>query len=573
MAAQACMADRLITSSTRYEDPPRGGQNSAPKAERPERLEESKPSRKADPSLSSRDEERAHLVSEDETLPTLTPRSPCPAFVVPVAATVLFIGFVASAVMSLIALLRPTPPPARTPTCHASPTPAPPLPAGTNFGGWLVLEDWFFSGQEGRYVTSADTAGQGVCLPPQARGTVDRWPSEGVLVQQLNSSVGPRKTLDVITSHRHSYIGESDLALLAELGIRKVRVPITWAAFADALAPLSPGVYGAHNASRDAVIVPDPFHSGKAALVTVPRAWLAEFLRRAAGHGVRVVLDLHSMPGGSSDGTYNGVWPHTPAFWTATAKVGGATVALTTAGLWVVAALIDWIESLDEEARIAVDGITVMNEPAHMAASLGFAQEEVVLRWLESAAELFRQSSLPDRGVKMYVNMIETAFADFWGVVGPWWEKTFSEAERHTWAVFDQHWYTAWDGGRCDGRVLPGGGYLCDEPLDKVRELLRSCAKGFTQLLTSHIQGLKSCSEFSAGTFADAVVACNDRKLLRAFLEEQIAVFKEDDVEPFFWTWRMPYGPSFEMGWSLKKLLGHEDTPTQHPCSLSLGVM
>jgi len=307
-------------------------------------------------------------------------------------------------------------------------------------------------------------------------------------------------------------------------------------------------------------------------MVTVPRAWLEDFVRRAGEQGLRVILDLHSMPGGSSDGTYNGVWPNKPAFWTASSNVGDTSVPLRTLGLWVIAALIGWVESLGDTAQSAVSGITVMNEPAHMAVHMGFASEVSVLRWLESAAELFRRSSLPGLGVKLYVNMIETAFVDFWGAVGPWWHRTFDEVERNSWAVFDVHWYTAWDGGRCDGRVLAGGGYVCDEPLEEVRKLLRGCAAGFAKVLTTHIQGLKSCSEFSVGTFSDSVIACNDKKLLRTFLKEQISVFEEWKVEPFFWTWRMPYGPSFQMGWSLKHLLGHEDPP-QHPCSLSLGVM
>jgi len=305
----------------------------------------------------------------------------------------------------------------------------------------------------------------------------------------------------------------------------------------------------------------------------VPRDWLEQVLRRAADHGLRFVLDLHALPGGSSDGTYNSVWPHRPAFWKEKSNVGDTSIALKAAGLWIVAALIGWIESLDEKAQSAISGLTVMNEPAHMAASVGFADEASVLQWLESAAQLFRRSHLPRRGMKLYVNLIETAFKNFWGSVGPWWPKAFSKAERHTWAVFDTHWYTAWDGGRCDGRALPGGGYLCDQPLEEVREVLRGCVTGFAKMLAAKVDGLLSCTEFSVGTFADAVIACNDRALLHAFLEEQLSAFQKHSIEPYFWTWRMPYGPTFQMGWSLKHLLGHEEAVLQHPCSLSLAVL
>jgi len=513
-------------------------------------------------------EERLQLTSEDEQQPKRSGSS----LLVPLALAALCTGLVACAAVSLLALFRPLPAAPKV-TCAAAGASRGPMPAGANFGGWLVLEDWFFSGQDGRYVTSADPQGQGACLPPLARGTLARWPSEGVLASRLNKTYGRRKAVDIISAHRHSYIGEHDLALLADLGIHQVRLPLTWAAFADALAPLSAEAYGSHNATTDTTLVPDPFHVGNVTMTTVPRGWLGQFLRRAGKHGLRVVFDMHSMPGGSSDGTYNGVWPHEPAFWTANAVLGGGAFPLRTVGLWVVAALIGWIESLDKEARTVVSGITVMNEPAHMAASLGFAEEREVLSWIEAAADLFRQSSLPKQGLKLYVNMIETGFMDFWGTVGPWWHNVFSKAEREKWAVFDVHWYTAWDGGRCDGRVLPGGGYLCDAPLAEARRLLRGCARGFTEVFASHIHGLKSCSEFSTGTFADAVLACNDRTLLQAFLEEQVSVFQSAEVESFFWTWRMPYGPSFQMGWSLKHLLGHEDAFLQSPCSLPLGVM
>ena len=38
-----------------------------------------------------------------------------------------------------------------------------------------------------------------------------------------------------------------ELQEIVRSGIRTIRLPVTWAAFADALAPLSPSVYAAHN--------------------------------------------------------------------------------------------------------------------------------------------------------------------------------------------------------------------------------------------------------------------------------------------------------------------------------------
>ena len=53
--------------------------------------------------------------------------------------------------------------------------------------------------------------------------------------------------------------------------------------------------------------VPDPFYVDRAAFATIPRDWLSEFLVRCSRHGIRVLFDLHAFPGGSSQGTYNGV--------------------------------------------------------------------------------------------------------------------------------------------------------------------------------------------------------------------------------------------------------------------------
>lgn len=463
------------------------------------------------------------------------------------------------------------------------PPPAPLLsatPVGVNFGGWLCLEDWFFSGPAGRNVMSAHPEGQGACLPPLVAGLEQTWPSEGVLTKRLNDSLGAQAAADAFTAHRHSYIGESDLAGVAKLGIKKIRVPLNWAAFADALAPLDKDVYGSHDPETDTAIVPDPFYSDEAAFATVPRKWLADLLRRAAAHDLQILFDLHAFPGGSADGTYNGVWPSRPTFWNETVNqtLLGNNVSLPTpltdVGYWVVLGLVRWLEGLDESLLKAVAGVTLMNEPAHMASfeknqGKRWANESDILQWLGNAAQLFRASQLPRHGVRLYVNVIETAFDDFDATVGPWWLETFSEEERKRWAVMDRHWYGAWAGGTCDGRVSQGGGYLCDQPIETVRSLLRSCIRPWAEGFAAKFgggDGLMSVTEFSVGTFQDARLACTDRDVLSVFLEEQVSAFQDSKIEGFFWTWRMPYGNVFQPGWSLKHLAGLEDALQVQPC-------
>lgn len=453
-------------------------------------------------------------------------------------------------------------------TSGPPPAPSTQVPSGVNLGGWLCLEDWFYSGTGGRSVSTgaAQPQGQGACLPPLLPQLPEHWPSEGLLTKRLNDTHGPARAAEMLMAHRRSFVGSSDLEAMASLGIQQVRIPLTWAAFADALAPHNPAAYGSHNPENDAVVVPDPFYGGTSAFVTVPRAWLAGFVRKAAQHNLKVLLDIHAFPGGSSDGTYNGVWPQAPVFWKQNVTGKNGSVAMREIGLWVARALIKWVEGLDAAAQAAVGGLTLMNEPAHLSSGHKWASEGEVLHWLEQAAAAFRASSLPGRGVKLYVNVIETAFKDFSGTVGPWWAKTFSEAEQQQWAVMDRHWYTAWAGDSCSGRTVSGGAYTCDQPLDEIRSKLRECARGWAEDFAKQFKGLKAVTEFSAGTFDQALGACMDPSVLGAFLEEQVAAFTDSSVEPFFWSWRMPYGPVFEPGWSLKHLLGKEVAKAPAPC-------
>jgi len=459
--------------------------------------------------------------------------------------------------------------------CEGAPSPSPPsdatdsvknvnvtIPSGVNTGGWLCLEDWFFSGDAGRIVATGKNTpqGQGACLPPLVQQLDSPWASEGELTYRLNATHGPKNTSEIFMAHRRNFMAESrtsdhELANMAKIGVKNVRVPMTWAAFADALSPINNRIYGSHNPDTEAVVVPDPFYADSRAMVTVPRTWLAEFLRKASDNGLKVVLDLHAFPGGSSEGTYNGIWPLQPVFWNSSTTVGQDehhNVPLTDAGHMIVNALIHWVESLGEVERSTVSGITVMNEPAHMSAWGHWASESQVLAWLATASDAFRQSKLPTWGTKLYMNVIETAFKNFDGTVAPWWVKTFSQDERTIWAVMDRHWYSAWGGGGSSGRTVPGGRYLCNQPHNEIRAALRQVLSGWGSSFAQKFPGLRATSEFSLGTYDQAWAACKDRETLDVFMQEQLRSFEANSIEPFFWTWRMPYGPAFEPGWSLK---------------------
>ena len=45
------------------------------------------------------------------------------------------------------------------------------------------------------------------------------------------------------------------------------------------------------------------------------RASLNGYIAKLAAARLNVLIDVHNMPGGSSFGTYNGVFPNSPKFW------------------------------------------------------------------------------------------------------------------------------------------------------------------------------------------------------------------------------------------------------------------
>merc|ERR1739847_16884 len=117
---------------------------------------------------------------------------------------------------------------------------------------------------------------------------------------------------------------------------------------------------------------------------------------------------------------------------------------------------------------------------------------------------MFRSSYLPSRGVKLFVNLIQTAINNFDEVVPPWFEATFTESERNLWAVMDIHNYIAW--GACEGHLanVTGGKFKCNDAMDKIREDLHECLEPFAKCFAAKYSGLKSCTEFSLSTASHA---------------------------------------------------------------------
>lgn len=270
-------------------------------------------------------------------------------------------------------------------------------------------------------------------------------------------------------------------------------------------------------------------------------------------------------------------------FWTKKSSIGNRSVLLREAGQQVVQSLIDFVANLSPEES-AVVGITMLNEPA-LAAWPFYDSFESVLRWLADGAERFRRSQLHEAGVQLYVNLQKQALpldtrSSFWLTAKAWFEKTFTQDERESWAVFDMHYYAAWnrtcggctdwaEHGACFGEwpawsVDPKGGFACNS--SQAVSVTKSCVQDFIAEFSHFVPSQKAVSEMSAGTWTDQAVACKQHEVTQAFLQEQAAAFRAADIPHYFWSWKLPYGPDYEPGWSLR-WLAHGPESSIHHCA------
>jgi len=240
------------------------------------------------------------------------------------------------------------------PDVAAPPTVAPgPIVRGAALNGLLALEDWFFSWHEGLpavvpfpfdEVASPPTLPQGRSFPSHKLSSdlIDPWLSEGALIVKSAVRNGANTTVDALTAHRESYITEYDFAQMASVGVEHVRLAVGWWVFASNPLPARAG------------LLPDPCYPDLQ-FVTVSAGMLETILKQGQRHGVKFLIDMHAMPCGSSDGTYNGVFPRNPQFFSnTTAKA---------IGLGVIRNMLSWYKDLPADLQSTVWAFTLLNEP------------------------------------------------------------------------------------------------------------------------------------------------------------------------------------------------------------------
>jgi len=526
-----------------------------------------------------------------------------------------------------------------------------PMPFGVNLGSWLSLEDYFFAGLENsKEVATPDDKAVAACLPPLHLGsrTGRNWQSETDLFAQLIRENGAAHAVRVFAAHRASFVDlETDLERLASVGVDHVRIPISWCLTDVDPTRVDLSSYGSDDAAilEDFACV-DPFYSGggdddddsdddeqPVLWPAVPRPLIESVLRACANAGLKASLDVHTLPGGTSPGTFSGVWPKRPRFWNRGGDGvlidGDPSVHPGAVGFGIghdlLRDLVAWMEDLADRDPVAfagLKGISPMNEPAHLAAfshkkflpplpesfegdyerSMAIPASDPdanpsgpalrVFRWFDTALEIFRGSELPDKGVDFQANIIETIItnkslgpATQFELIARWWcaggNRTTTPEERSTWATLDVHHYLAWSGDFCSGTVDgQNAAYTCSDAEGRARTLNQQCG-GFSPLFRQAIDnqcgpGAKLMSgEFSPASHHTVRRSCTDLASLRDSYLMQVGTASDNDVELYHWSYKMPYGGVFrDAGWSFTQLMyrfGMFDRPDEpsFPCGTS----
>ncbi len=477
-------------------------------------------------------------------------------------------------------------------------------PNGVNLGGDYVLEDWFFSSsQVDHYVatpcTYADTGIASSQIFAQSTSVPDfTWTSETQMIQQFSEQGYTDSQIEALfTSHRANYLLDptrridnlnSVFSHIRSLGIREVRLPITWAITYPTLSyTINPGNGGSPvvvPATTQVTLIQDPFYPDLE-WATIPIGQVMQVLKTASKHGIKVLLDIHAYPGGSSDGTYNGIWPLQPEFWNTGLDSNNIPIYQDNFQT-IFQNLITWADSLykmsDKSYADGLGGLTAMNEPAHLMGipaarcsdgSWGITSYQDVLDTLALAVSDFRQSSLPRHNVKLYMNIIETMFPttmtgdQIYSAIGTWWNSVTTSNERHKWAVLDLHHYFAWD-GNCNSCLqnYVTNGVIQQAGFDQMKQCSDDWYLTIRDKLGLSAKDKLATTEFSASANSDTYQSCasgnaqpttpsNYEAYRNAVLKYQLDDAKQANIDMYFWTWTIPYNDNFQNEWSLINIL------------------
>jgi hypothetical protein len=436
---------------------------------------------------------------------------------------------------------------------------------GVNLGGIFLLEDWFFSDKNTTFDVATDKnirEGVVTTIFPETKNIMSnkiKFYGECDLINILQQyNLNNKQIYNMFQRHRVNYLPDlsENFRLIKSLGIKVIRLPVTWCIRYNKEYIIKGLDNRWESITNKSLIVNDPYFNKRENInwTVIDIKEIENILDLAYQHDLKILIDVHTYPGGQSDGSYSGPWPHKPRFWN---DVDIAADNITT----IMTNLYDWGSNLNYKRFKTLYGISPMNEPAHLrniekrVNGWGISDNDILFI-LNKSVELFRHYPKLIKTKKLVMNIIEKSIypEENWGnIYGNWWKKTTSKKERETWAVIDVHHYTAWD----DPKFCPN----YEKCIHNIKNY--DVYSKIRKQLSLDKDDLLYSSEFSASTeqqtdksMTSGLLNNKNSKFLRnEILSAQLSDMKLNNVKGFFWNWSIPYNSNYQNEWSLKNII------------------
>ena len=453
--------------------------------------------------------------------------------------------------------------------------------------------------------SSSNTNDKKAYVFPPALSKPDKnfgWSSEGELGAKLVSQKGESVARAAFTAHRRTFITDSDLTAIKRSGLTHVRVPITWAMFAE----------DEEFERGEELVVVDPMYRDRM-FIQASREDLREMVKKVKTNDLRVVLALKGMPGGASNDEGDGAWPHEASFFREFSKVlsaeetqeeeeeerrkssnentnrkllfGGAssgssssskmgstdggnkklvkakTVAKT--GETATANFLNWLANLDDDLKSTVVGVSLIDAPTAKDPK----QRAAALTWLERTSQMYRDiivdpiveargavnksgknNKKQEKGEEASLPFLHVTMSPTMGIdvdeMAKWMRKTFTTDERSTWAALDvQHAFPR-GVGACVGGPSRGCAFSCSDSVEQVARSIGDASDSFARELRSaaseHGVPHVAVSEWSLS--ADEEGQCpNAGQFLDAAFSQQVRAHRASNVRGYFWRWKSAF--------------------------------
>ena len=487
---------------------------------------------------------------------------------------------------------------------------------GVSLDGWFHISASLFvpssmessGGSGSSSSSSSNTNDKKAYVFPPALSKPDKnfgWSSEGDLGAKLVSQKGESVARAAFTAHRRTFITDSDLTAIKRSGLTHVRVPITWAMFAE----------DEEFERGEELVVVDPMYRDRM-FIQASREDLREMVKKVKTNDLRVVLALKGMPGGASNDEGDGAWPHEASFFREFSKVlsaeetqeeeeeeermkssnestnrkllfGGAssgsssssnmgstdggnkklvkakTVAKT--GETATANFLNWLANLDDDLKSTVVGVSLIDAPTAKDPK----QRAAALTWLERTSQMYRDiivdpiveargavnksgknnnNKKQEKGEEASLPFLHVTMSPTMGIdvdeMAKWMRKTFTTDERSTWAALDvQHAFPR-GVGACVGGPSRGCAFSCSDSVEQVARSIGDASDSFARELRSAASehGVPHVAVSEWSLRADEEGQCpNAGQFLDAAFSQQVRAHRASNVRGYFWRWKSAF--------------------------------